>query len=179
MIRKEVAFHRLFPSEYFRQCVRIALPILRENPGLVTADDEKIAEAARQFGRVFASLEEGTDEDERNVEEAVEDVEEADGTEETDTGDDMDETVEKRPEKHCAVCGAAFVPCQKSQLYCSEACRKAFTGRASSLSIRKCHDCGKPTTDYRCERCRTLFRNRHGVPCSALDASEAYGGQIL
>ena len=31
------------------------------------------------------------------------------------------------------------------------------------LSLRRCHDCGKPTVDYRCSSCRAKFRRRHGV----------------
>lgn len=31
------------------------------------------------------------------------------------------------------------------------------------VSIRRCHDCGRPTTDYRCSSCRAQFRRKHGV----------------
>ena len=31
------------------------------------------------------------------------------------------------------------------------------------LSRRKCHDCGKPTTDYRCPACLAAWRRRNGV----------------
>lgn len=33
----------------------------------------------------------------------------------------------------------------------------------SELSRRRCHDCGKPTTDYRCPKCLAKFRARNGV----------------
>lgn len=29
---------------------------------------------------------------------------------------------------------------------------------------RRCHDCGKPTSDYRCPRCLTRWRRKHNVP---------------
>lgn len=29
---------------------------------------------------------------------------------------------------------------------------------------RKCHDCGKPTYNYRCTACHEKFRLKHGVP---------------
>ena len=29
-------------------------------------------------------------------------------------------------------------------------------------SMRKCHDCGKPTTDYRCSKCWAKLRSKHG-----------------
>lgn len=28
---------------------------------------------------------------------------------------------------------------------------------------RKCHDCGKPTWNYRCEACQRLWRAKHDV----------------
>lgn len=28
---------------------------------------------------------------------------------------------------------------------------------------RACHDCGKPTTDYRCPQCRYKWAKKHGV----------------
>jgi len=30
-------------------------------------------------------------------------------------------------------------------------------------TLRKCHDCGCPTTDYRCASCRATWRCKHGV----------------
>ena len=29
---------------------------------------------------------------------------------------------------------------------------------------RRCHDCGRVTTDYRCEECLRAWRVMHGVP---------------
>lgn len=28
---------------------------------------------------------------------------------------------------------------------------------------RPCHDCGKPTTDYRCMACRRKWATKHGI----------------
>ena len=28
---------------------------------------------------------------------------------------------------------------------------------------RFCHDCGKPTSDYRCPKCRAKWKKKHGV----------------
>lgn len=40
---------------------------------------------------------------------------------------------------------------------------------SSGLSVRRCHDCGRPTTDYRCPKCRAMWREKHGVAPSAQD----------
>lgn len=29
--------------------------------------------------------------------------------------------------------------------------------------LRKCHDCGRPTSDYRCQECWKKWRRKHGV----------------
>jgi len=31
------------------------------------------------------------------------------------------------------------------------------------VGMRHCHDCGKPTTDYRCPKCLSAWRRRHGI----------------
>lgn len=33
----------------------------------------------------------------------------------------------------------------------------------SELSMRRCHDCGRPTPDYRCPKCLAKWRQRNGV----------------
>lgn len=38
----------------------------------------------------------------------------------------------------------------------------AHTGTGIKYS-RKCHDCGKPTNDYRCEKCRDKWKRKYGV----------------
>ena len=44
---------------------------------------------------------------------------------------------------------------------------KAPLKRPGALSLRRCHDCGKPTADYRCPRCLAKWRAKHGVGPSA------------
>ena len=34
--------------------------------------------------------------------------------------------------------------------------------KPSGKNMRKCHDCGKPTTDYRCSKCWARLRAEHG-----------------
>lgn len=39
--------------------------------------------------------------------------------------------------------------------------------RELGLSARRCHDCGKPTPDYRCPACLAKWRRKHGVAAYA------------
>lgn len=47
---------------------------------------------------------------------------------------------------------------------------KAFYIR-NTLYIRRCHDCGRPTTDYRCPRCWARLRSKGGYAPNG-DASD-------
>jgi hypothetical protein len=38
--------------------------------------------------------------------------------------------------------------------------------------MRKCHDCGELTTDYRCTACRTKWRIKNGVSPTMSDSEE-------
>ena len=40
-------------------------------------------------------------------------------------------------------------------------------GRERPLCMRKCHDCGCDTTDYRCEICQEKHLRKHGIPLGA------------
>ncbi len=40
---------------------------------------------------------------------------------------------------------------------------------AKATGSRACHDCGAPTTDYRCRACRAAWRIRHGVAVCTQD----------
>lgn len=40
---------------------------------------------------------------------------------------------------------------------------------------RKCHDCGAPTSDYRCPACRAEWRRKNGVPLDADESGEEWG----
>ena len=70
----------------------------------------------------------------------------------------------------CAHCGKRFESLGGAR-FCSQKCRmatkrkiEAMTKRKhEKLSMRVCHDCGRPTTDYRCADCREKFRQRHNV----------------
>ena len=53
------------------------------------------------------------------------------------------------------------------ELFISDAERRdVLQGKKGALSIprytRRCHDCGAPTTDYRCPRCWARLRSRGG-----------------
>lgn len=77
-------------------------------------------------------------------------------------------------EKLCPVCGRMFVGSMEHRLFCSDRCRilsrKAYKAndmaqvrQAPPSSLRHCHDCGRPTTDYRCRECLGKWREKHGV----------------
>ena len=83
-------------------------------------------------------------------------------------GQGMDPTI-------CAQCGKPFYGHGNAR-FCSDICRrrnaaaKDDVGTIASMrrkqvgfSVRACHDCGRPTTDYRCPACREKFPQRHGV----------------
>ena len=73
----------------------------------------------------------------------------------------------------CLNCGKEFEGHGNAH-FCGEACHKEWILRQrqtkSETASRACHDCGRPTTDYRCPACRAAFRQRHGV------ARDADGG---
>ena len=66
----------------------------------------------------------------------------------------------------CVNCGKEFEGHGNARL-CGEECHKAWILRQrltkSETASRACHDCGRPTTDYRCPACRAAFRQRHGA----------------
>ena len=82
----------------------------------------------------------------------------------------MNSKPEKKPEKKrrlfyksCAVCGTPFEAKTVNALYCSKECKnKAFGLRTYETrqirGTRKCHDCGKPTDNYRCPSCWRKLR---------------------
>ena len=78
----------------------------------------------------------------------------------------------------CRNCGAIFDASYGSQLYCCNECRLEHTGRIKPavvreeievpvdeqpIFLRKCHDCGRPTTNYRCDKCLSKWRRKHHV----------------
>lgn len=72
-------------------------------------------------------------------------------------------------EMKCRYCGETFVCRYGTQKYCSASCRESVELDGSAAlddprrHLRKCHDCGKPTPDYRCNACREKFYARHAV----------------
>ena len=96
--------------------------------------------------------------------------------------------------RRCAVCGKTYLVTRPGQLVCAdELCQQVVLREAQAIraqagrgkgkalpvrderkialaekrpagSIRKCHDCGRPTTDFRCPPCRAKFRALHGLP---------------
>ena len=66
----------------------------------------------------------------------------------------------------CANCGKEFEGHGNAR-FCGEECHKAWILRQrltkSETASRACHDCGRPTTDYRCPVCQKKFRQRHNV----------------
>lgn len=70
----------------------------------------------------------------------------------------------------CKVCGKTFMPKKQKSICCSEECRKKFYSPFREpepiTCKRKCHDCGKPTTNYRCPLCLAKWKRKHGVSIS-------------
>lgn len=71
----------------------------------------------------------------------------------------------------CANCGKEFEG-HGNASFCGKECHKAWILRQrrlakSETASRACHDCGRPTTDYRCPACREKFRQRYGVSTNA------------
>ena len=94
--------------------------------------------------------------------------------------------------RKCAVCGKTYLVTRPGQLVCAdELCqqvvlreaqairalaggrkgktlpvrdeRKLALAEKRSQKLRKCHDCGRPTVDFRCPSCRTAWRVKNGL----------------
>jgi len=83
-----------------------------------------------------------------------------------------------RPEEDLAV-ASSYLPGGPTLLEVSEKIGRTYAAckkRARELELseprppkprpglRKCHDCGRPTPDYRCPACRKKWQIKHGVP---------------
>ena len=56
-IQREMGFHDLNRSEFVRQCIRIAGPLLREAPGLLEVDDKScLLYTSSTCGRPFLRM---------------------------------------------------------------------------------------------------------------------------
>lgn len=100
------------------------------------------------------------------------------------------------PKQHraCAVCGEDITDLPGGRRYCGLKCskigemRRRLKNRQAAkerklqgqpvppkpytIKLRSCHDCGTPTSDYRCPACLRKWRLKHGV---AQDGGEDYG----
>ena len=56
-ICEEMGIHDLNRSDFVRQCIRVASPLLRECPALLAADDKRIEEIMRKGGKILVTLE--------------------------------------------------------------------------------------------------------------------------
>ena len=101
-------------------------------------------------------------------------------------------TKKKEPvEKKCIVCGATILTHKANVRYCSDECYRQMRRSREKTYLahhrekqaagkvykpesysRCCHDCGAPTNDYRCDKCRTRFRVMHRVSPEALSEDE-------
>lgn len=85
----------------------------------------------------------------------------------------------------CPVCGKQFQS-ERGHKYCSEECRRqarkeSYAQQSKQVSCdltppltRKCHDCGAPTSNYRCPRCLSDWKIKHAVSAGAGDVDERY-----
>lgn len=93
--------------------------------------------------------------------------------------------------RRCAVCGKTYLVTRPGQLVCAdELCQQAVLREAQAITrqgdrkgkailvrderklalaekrgqaLRKCHDCGRPTTDFRCPPCKAKWRVKNGL----------------
>ena len=94
--------------------------------------------------------------------------------------------------RRCAVCGKTYLVTRPGQLVCAdELCQQMVLREAQAIralaggrkgkalpvrderklalaekrgqKLRKCHDCGRPTVDFRCPSCRAAWRIKHGL----------------
>ncbi len=59
-ICREMGFHDLNRSDFVRQCIRVAAPLLRECPRLLEADDKRVARLMKKVGKIAVILEDET-----------------------------------------------------------------------------------------------------------------------
>ena len=90
-----------------------------------------------------------------------------------------------KEQRSCAVCGADITDLPGGRRYCGFMCskigemRRRLKARQAAkerkeqgkpaplkpytIQLRSCHDCGCPTSDYRCPACLRAWRQKHGV----------------
>ena len=84
----------------------------------------------------------------------------------------------KLEDKICPKCGESFTPKHFNQIYCSPQCKEIMPHcsrpqKKPSSGKRVCHDCGKPTTNYRCDECWAKLRRRNGLAIADTDEEMA------
>ena len=67
---------------------------------------------------------------------------------------------------------AAMFPRRNGARNCFE-CAEAGKNYAALVPPRQCHGCGRKTRNYRCAACLAKWREKHGVPDSAFQSSDA------
>lgn len=77
----------------------------------------------------------------------------------------------KKTSRKCPCCGKDFIPETNGQRFCDKACayayksgitRKEWLLEHNQFHSRRCHDCGKPTDNYRCPKCWEKIRKGVG-----------------
>lgn len=106
--------------------------------------------------------------------------------------------------RRCAVCGKTYLVTRPGQLVCAdEMCQQVVLREAQAIralqgsrkgkampvrderklalaekrgqALRKCHDCGRPTVDFRCPPCRAKWRAKNGLaPIKSVFDEEDY-----
>ena len=107
-----------------------------------------------------------------------------------------------KPQRACAVCGADITDLPERRRYCGTIC--AYIGKARrrlknrqdakdrkeqgqpaplkpySIQLRACHDCGCPTSDYRCPACLRKWRIKNGVnQDGGTDTDDCFSGGVI
>ena len=76
-------------------------------------------------------------------------------------------------EVSCIYCGQVFEAKDTRSKVCAKCGRERnYVYVEKPIITRKCHDCGKPTNDYRCETCLGKWRARNDVPICGGDEVE-------
>lgn len=107
-----------------------------------------------------------------------------------------------KPQRSCAVCGADITDLPGRRRYCGLKCSKIGEMRRrlknrqaakerkeqgqpappkpTAIQRRKCHDCGCPTSDYRCPACLRAWRIKNGVnQDGGADDAECFSGGLI
>ena len=107
-----------------------------------------------------------------------------------------------KPQRSCAVCGADMTDLPGGRRYCGLVCSKIGEMRRRlkkrqaakerklqgqpaplkpyTIQRRACHDCGCPTSDYRCPACLRAWRIKNGVnQDGGTDTDDCFSGGVI